>query len=1244
MRPGDVVFMEPVGGAIAGSARFRVRGALGAGGMGEVLEVDDHVRGEVVALKVMRAEHAGPAALLRFKQEFRIVAELRHPHLVRLHDLFCDAGEWFFTMERVRGTDLAAAVRWEDRSEEPSGEAETAPIGAGVAAGEVRLAAGAPAPACDVAQLLALLPQVLDALEALHARGIAHRDLKPANVLVTDDGVVKLADFGIACAIEEDLGASGLLGTAVYMSPEQAAGREIGLASDVYSLGVMLYELLAGEPPFRGRALELLEAHRARAPRPLAEVIGGLPDALAAVCTRMLAKDPRARPTLAEIRGAVDVAQPARAADSPDDRPEVFVGRARELEALEAALGRGGDGPWVGLIRGRSGEGKTALLEQLCLRAAASGRRVLRGRCYEREAVPFLAFDRLMDQLALRLRSWPIPFRRSIAPELFEAARLFPVIAVAVPRGVRATRARSEDAAQDPHESRRRAILAVIELVRRATELEPLLFAIDDLQWVDAESLELLDALLAARPLPLAIACAARVEDLSPAHPFERWLRERSRDGEVMVLELPPLGAHEVAELVAHKTGGAPVDAAAIERLHEQTGGHALLVATQAERWARGGGAAPETSLATLLAERMAELSPDGRALASLAAAAGGASSARLLGRASSIGPERVQLALDELTDRGVLRRARRDTTGRDGLDPGFDFRHDKLREAAYDGLDHDARVETHRALGAVLEDERFADWPGRLEALARHFEIAEDLPRTRRYLELAAEDAGRKLAFGRASALWERRIAHTDEPADRARAWTRIAELRDYLGDYAGGAEAHARAAQEHSREGDRPAELRARLREGNVLVRIGRLEEGTAAFERALRPMGMRLERSTTARLLVLAGLWLRWALARAWGRRRAPEDGERLATEAVWLVLQAFMLPQGLAAAEFVMRGRVLGERTTGAMAEILGGLADVMVAAPRRVSPGRARAIRLGLERIERHAEEAQRAGLLGADVLPALFAAFAAAAGEDWDPALAALESALARHRATPNLWAARTAQSLLAVLGSFAGREAEAEEHARELFALGARDVGLAACGAWVLAAGHCRRGELAELERLVSAWEPLVPERPVNRLALWRDMVQVVALLLRGALREAIDLHERRAPIYRRAGHFVDVSNESGWAYAPLHAAVRLAREGQLTGRDRRRYLRWARRLSRRATLHFRSVFHAVEAELLDAAGRDGSRALDEALARSARWPMPFERWLCLRSACRLGRSDAALDAERAALEAKHRFRYDGT
>src|SRR5512143_2005473 len=287
-----------------GTERFRVLRRLGAGSYGTVYEVFDRERGASVALKVLK--QADPAAIYRFKKEFRALADVTHPNLVELYELMSDGTRWFFTMELIDGVPFLSHLRGGHR---PSFKERTVADSLGARREtdtvEIPIAKRRPAPEPDWDRLRSLFLRLAEGVSALHAAGCVHRDIKPSNVMVTRDGRVVILDFGLVAelALPRLDRSSGLhaVGTPAYMSPEQAKGCAVGEASDWYSVGVMLYEAVTGVLPFEGETIELLTSKLRDAPISPRERVPGVPEDLDLLCRELLQVEERKRPSGAEI-------------------------------------------------------------------------------------------------------------------------------------------------------------------------------------------------------------------------------------------------------------------------------------------------------------------------------------------------------------------------------------------------------------------------------------------------------------------------------------------------------------------------------------------------------------------------------------------------------------------------------------------------------------------------------------------------------------------------------------------------------------------------------------------------------------------------------------------------------------------------------------------------------------------------------------------------------------------------------
>ncbi|HLX36124.1 MAG TPA: Stk1 family PASTA domain-containing Ser/Thr kinase [Candidatus Limnocylindrales bacterium] len=304
--------MADIGSTLGG--RYRLIELLGQGGMATIYRARDSQLERDVAVKVLRPEYgADPDFLERFRHEAQAAASLSHPSIVAVYDYGTDPAGPFIVMELVDGQDLASLLR--RRGPLP-------PIQAACVAAEVARA-----------------------LAAAHANGIVHRDVKPGNILVTSDNRIKVADFGIARAVAEAaLTMPGTtLGSIHYFSPEQARGELATPASDIYSLGIVLYEMLTGQRPWSGDSAAAVATARLSAPVPSPKAVNGsVPDALDAIDQRAMATDPADRfGSATEMAEALDAfVTDARAAVATSRAAEAAVGGAAG-GGLAAAAGAG---------------------------------------------------------------------------------------------------------------------------------------------------------------------------------------------------------------------------------------------------------------------------------------------------------------------------------------------------------------------------------------------------------------------------------------------------------------------------------------------------------------------------------------------------------------------------------------------------------------------------------------------------------------------------------------------------------------------------------------------------------------------------------------------------------------------------------------------------------------------------------------------------------------------------------------
>jgi hypothetical protein len=829
--------------------RFEVRRKLGAGGMGVVYEAYDRELDQLVALKTLRRTDA--RLLARFKREFRSLHDFWHPNVVALGELFDGegGGEAFFTMELVRGVNLLAHVRGQASplpDDVPDHSAPTSDLAT------AQLAAQKPyvPVAFDEGRLRAALRQLAFGLAALHRSGRVHRDIKPSNVMVTPEGRVVLLDFGLVTETRGDRRSTDglLLGTVGYMAPELALSGEVTPAADWYGFGVVLYEALTGILPYPGRTPYevILNKQKGTAPAP-SELARGIPADLDALCVALLRPDPSQRPDAAEVlarlgAGPAKVAAEGRGAASAQTET-LFVGRSEELRRLDDAYQRAALGPLVCVVEGVSGVGKTKLVEEFVERL---GRRapepvVLAGRCYEREAVSYKAFDGIADALATYLEQLPPPRVAELMPTRPGLlGRLFPVLK----RIAAVASAGLVNDVPDLHHQRERMFAALRELFVRLASRRRLVWFIDDLQWTDADSLALLQDLLANedRPPVLLIATVRPVDNQALSSLFDK-LATVAPVERIRLDELLPGEARALAGVLLPGR-----DAAMVAGVVADAGGHPLLL-HELSRHAdsRAGADGPAASLEAMLAERIGQLASDAQALLQTVAIAGGPIPHAVAALATGMS------GADELRVANVLRAAslvRTDGVRRSDRVVAY---HDRVREHVCASMDRSQQARVHERLALALEQTGAAEHDPR--ALVDHARAAGRRKLAAGYAEAAARHATSALAFDQAAAFLATAIELGDHDAATLRR-LRIDRATALMNAGRGPEAAKLLVA---AAEGAEPAvRLDCQRQAAEQWIITGHLEHGMAALRSSLADTGETL--AATPRRALANVLWNR------------------------------------------------------------------------------------------------------------------------------------------------------------------------------------------------------------------------------------------------------------------------------------------------------------------------------------------------------------------------------------------------
>jgi serine/threonine protein kinase len=855
-------------------SRYSFERRLGEGGAGAVHLVKDRESGEYLALKKLFRMDA--KSVLRLKREFRSLADINHPNIVKLYELGRASDAWFLTMEYLDGSDFLSYLEEEQRLD------------------EVADATAAQRASPYGARLIPAFYQLACGINALHRAGMLHRDLKPSNVIVADHRVVVL-DFGLvrdlsagAATLTEE---GSIAGTPAYMAPEQARGQALSAASDWYAFGVMLYEALSGLLPFEGSMMELLRQKLERDPTPLCEMVPALPSGLSELCMALLRRDPEQRPSGTQILAVLEAERAGRvlqAAQASPSAPTLLTategqpslsalfGRENEVAALRRALVQVEDGNTVVVhVRGASGAGKSALVERFLDEIDRQGSALgtadtltLRSRCYEREAMPFKALDGVLDALVRHLSHLDdLEVAHLLPAEVAALVQLFPVLERLHPVQQLLSKAKPRgDAVQE----RQRAESALHDLFSRLAARAPLVVWIDDLQWGDLDSATILrDWLQHAARAPLLLVLSYRSDEVATSACLQLLLARADETTTAHAVEhtllIEPLAGVDIHALCQQRLGAhAAAHPALLQRIVRESQGSpflALQLAALAEtKLARGDRDVDAISLDDAVAQIGALLPIEAKHLLAVLAVAGRPMLPKLAMRAAGVKHDSRAL-VHALRGLNLVR------TREAGGERLLEVYHDRVRESVQSALSAGVRRTIHESLLRALEWSGQAD-PDWLHSLALG---AEQPALALRYGLVAAERASATLAFTHAVELYQRCLELMDAADGGVGAlWLKLATALACCGRGGKAADAYLAAAKHAS--ADEVVAL-TRLAASNLL-RSGRFEEGEALLRKVLEAMQLSVPESDKG--LVAAIVWERTRLQlRGMGYRERREQ---------------------------------------------------------------------------------------------------------------------------------------------------------------------------------------------------------------------------------------------------------------------------------------------------------------------------------------------------------------------------------
>lgn len=819
--------------------RYRIERELGRGGMGIVYQAFDNERGARVALKALT--HSDAINIYRLKNEFRQLSDISHPNLVSLHELTFDGEHWFFTMELVDGVTFDEYVSGAASPPRPRDSSLNETM-----AGRARLLRNPsvtlsqpglqtqgklPRTQCDVARLRSTLAQLVAAISTLHEAGKLHRDIKPSNVLVTAEGRVVVLDFGLVANStriepenqdpERTIGGN-VFGTPAYMSPEQAAGEPITPASDWYSVGCILYEALTGQLPFDGTVLQILKQKEQQEPPRPSQIQSGIPEDLDQLCASLLRRKPEERPQSAQLRRwfTGSAVPPMVRSSLASEQTELFVGREPHLATLMSAFERAKTGTMsVVFVHGYSGMGKTALVRCFANELIRRGDAVvLRGRCYERESVPFKAVDDIIDSLSRYMMRLPSEEASELLPRnVHSLARLFPVLKRV--RAVANARQPLHPTA-DPIEMRNQAFRALKDLLLRLSDWQPLVINIDDLQWADTDSARLLSYLFSPPDPPPALFVGVYRREEASTTPFLRYVLADPaiNSAQTVHLRVDALAPDESALLAEQLLQGVQGPRARLaQAIAAESEGVPFFIGELARHVRELSETEGDVTLPHVISSRLRGLSSAALRLLQVLSVAG-----RPLEQGVAL--EAAELSASDRTTFQELRAARMVRTRGTRQTDHAETYHDRVRETVMREL-HEGRVrEIHAQLAQASER-----WGvGEPEQLVVHYTEAGQGGRAGETAIHAAHAAAEKLAFDRAADLYRKALELLPDQ-DRARRRQLLVQLGEALahaGHGAQSAEAYLCAAAEMEEAKARPLKRMA----AQQLLASGRAAAGSA------------------------------------------------------------------------------------------------------------------------------------------------------------------------------------------------------------------------------------------------------------------------------------------------------------------------------------------------------------------------------------------------------------------------------
>ncbi|MFC1631443.1 protein kinase [Candidatus Omnitrophota bacterium] len=670
-------------------------------------------------VKITTATTSEAEVELRFKQEFRTMVKLKHPNTVHVYEFgVLENGDTYITMEIVPGRELRDILK------------------------EKQL---------TIPEVYRILIQTAQVLNFIHSRLLVHRDIKPDNIRITPEGNVKMMDFGLM----EQMGLPStgeISGTPLYLPPEVPKGGAIDGRSDLYSLGIMVYEITTGKLPFMGKTiLEIIKKHIEERPLAPRKIRKNIPEALEKVILKLLAKNPdnRYQTTAELINDLIKITGEDEFEETIEQRKSYLscselIGREKEMQRLKEffRLSKKDKGQGI-FIAAPAGTGKSRLIQDFQLDVQLDGVPFVQGKCFEQGMLPYQPITEAFKSLL------PLTSKKLIDKYGSVLVKVIPELKNKGYQPVEQLEAYAEKA---------RLFESVVGWLKEVAEVQPLVIYIEDLHWADIPSIDLLNVCIQGlRESPIMILCSFRDDEVEDTNRIFQTVKEKLTHE----IKLSPLSTVNVNILITKMLGHIKLTPDFTEHLYAFTGGNPFFVIEtmralieeerlklKCGRWilpAEVGALELPSSIEATILRRLKLLSPEVSKIAKVAAVVGRNLNLSFLKALSDVEDEELFNALDELIERQFMK-----TEGKQ-----YTFTHDRVRETLYAQLDEKTCRQIHEKAGTIIERRFSENKQPVINELAYHFSHGLNKPKAVDYLILAGDTGWKIRDYFRATKSW---------------------------------------------------------------------------------------------------------------------------------------------------------------------------------------------------------------------------------------------------------------------------------------------------------------------------------------------------------------------------------------------------------------------------------------------------------------------------------------------------------